>query len=73
MALDDPALNATKIVRAPRPFSVGPKYQEMKNVADAVRMRLREGKLPEAIEALTSTMAVLVGTITTPKKKFHFF
>lgn len=72
MALDELAQNSAKIVRAPKPLSVDLKYQEMKNVAEAVRKRVREGKLLEAIEALTSAMAVPVGTIITPKKKFRF-
>ena len=72
MALDDLTQNAAKIVHAPKPLSVNPKYQEIKNVAGVVRKRVREGKLLGAIEALTSAMAIPVSTITIPKRKFLF-
>ena len=45
----------------------------MENVAGAVRKRVREGKLLGVIGALTSAMAVPMGTNITPKKKFRFF
>ena len=71
-ACDELAQSSAKIVRAPKPLTVDPKYHEMKNVADAVRKRMGEGNLLDAIEELTSAMDVPVDTIITPKKKFRF-
>ena len=64
-AIDELVSNSQMIVRAPQ----NPRHQEMKNVAGAVRKRLHEGKLHEAIEVLASCMGVTTANIITPKKR----
>ena len=64
-AIDELISNSEMIIRAPQ----NPRHQEIKNVAGAVRKRLHEGKLHEAIEVLVSCMGVDMANITTPKKR----
>ena len=64
-AIDELISNSEMIIRAPQ----NPRHQEIKNVAGAVRKRLHEGKLHEAIEVLESCMGVAMINIITPKKR----
>ena len=64
-AIDELVSNSQMIVRAPQHL----RHQEMKNVAAAVRKRLHESKLHEAIEVLASSMGVAIAKIITPKKR----
>jgi len=59
---------AQAISRAPQ----HERYRAMKNVADALRKRLREDKLDGAIEVLAMSINARLATSITPKKPRRF-